>query len=178
MEITVNERILRLAEGDITEQDVDAIVNAANQHLQLGSGVAGAIRQKGGPAIQQECNQIGGCPVGGAVITGGGRLKARFVIHAVGPLGGDPQADQLLESATRTSLQVAAENDLSSIAFPAISTGVFGFPIARCAVIMLSTAIEYLREAEDGPRLVVFCLFGPAAYDVFAAELTRQSRGG
>jgi O-acetyl-ADP-ribose deacetylase (regulator of RNase III) len=168
MEITVNERTLRLVEGDITEQDVDAIVNAANQHLQLGSGVAGAIRQKGGPAIQQECNQIGGCPVGGAVITGGGRLKARFVIHAVGPLGGDPQADQLLESATRTSLQVAAENGLSSIAFP----------IARCAVIMLSTAIEYLREAEDGPGLVVFCLYGPAAYDVFAAELTRQSRDG
>jgi O-acetyl-ADP-ribose deacetylase (regulator of RNase III) len=177
MEIAVNERTLRLVEGDITEQDVDAIVNAANQHLQLGSGVAGAIRRKGGPAIQQECDRIGGCPVGGAVITGGGRLKARFVIHAVGPLGSDPQADHLLESATRASLHVAAENDLSSVAFPAISTGVFGFPINRCAAIMLSTAIKYLREAKEGPGLVVFCLFGQAAYDVFAAELARQLGG-
>jgi O-acetyl-ADP-ribose deacetylase (regulator of RNase III) len=178
MEIIVNERTLRLVEGDITEQDVDAIVNAANQHLQLGSGVAGAIRRKGGPAIQQECNRIGGCPVGGAVITGGGRLKARHVIHAVGPLGDDPQADHLLESATRASLGVAAENGLSSIAFPAISTGVFGFPIERCATIMLLTAIAYLGEVEGGPGLVVFCLFGEAAYQVFAAELARQSGDG
>jgi O-acetyl-ADP-ribose deacetylase (regulator of RNase III) len=111
------------------------------------------------------------------VITSGGRLKARFVIHAVGPLGSDPQADHLLESATRASLHVAAENGLSSVAFPAISTGVFGFPIARCAAIMLSTAIEYLREVEEGPGLVVFCLFGQAAYDVFAAELARQLGG-
>jgi O-acetyl-ADP-ribose deacetylase (regulator of RNase III) len=175
MEITVNERILRLVEGDITDQSVDAVVNAANRHLQLGSGVAGAIRRKGGPAIQRECDQIGGCPVGGAAITGGGRLKARFVIHAVGPLGSDPQADHLLESATRASLRVATERGLSSIAFPAISTGVFGFPIERCAAIMLSTTVDYLREAEAGPELVVFCLFGRAAYEVFAAELARQS---
>jgi O-acetyl-ADP-ribose deacetylase (regulator of RNase III) len=175
MEIAVNERILRLVEGDITNQSVDAVVNAANQHLQLGSGVAGAIRRKGGPAIQQECDRIGGCPVGGAAITGGGRLKARFVIHAVGPLGSDPQADDLLASATRASLRVAAENELSSIAFPAISTGVFGFPIERCATIMLSTTIEYLAEAKEGPGLVVFCLFGQTAYEVFAAELARQS---
>jgi O-acetyl-ADP-ribose deacetylase (regulator of RNase III) len=175
MEITVNGRTLRLAEGDITEQAVDAVVNAANQHLQLGSGVAGAIRRKGGPTIQQECNRIGGCPVGGAVITGGGRLKARFVIHAVGPLGSDPQADDLLASATHASLRAAAENGLSSIAFPAISTGVFGFPIERCATIMLSTTIDYLAEAKEGPELAVFCLFGQAAYEVFAAELERQS---
>ena len=139
--------------------------------------MAGAIRQKGGPTIQQECDQIGHCPVGGAVITGGGRLKARFVIHAVGPLGSDPQADHLLESATRASLEVAAENGLTSVAFPAISTGVFGFPIERCATIMLSTTIAYLNEAEEGLGLVVFCLFGMAAYDVFAAALARQSGG-
>jgi O-acetyl-ADP-ribose deacetylase (regulator of RNase III) len=173
MEITINGRILRLVEGDIADQAVDAVVNAANQHLQLGSGVAGAIRRKGGPAIQQECDRIGYCPVGGAVITGGGRLKARFVIHAVGPLGSDPQADHLLESATRASLQVAAERSLSSLAFPAISTGVFGFPIERCAAIMLSTTIGYLAGADEGLGLVVFCLFGKAAYDVFAAELAR-----
>src|SRR5437868_887631 len=127
MEVMINGRTLALVEGDITEQDTDAIVNAANQHLQLGAGVAGAIRSKGGPSIQRECDEIGHCPVGGAVITGGGNLKARHVIHAVGPHGGDADADEMLASATKSSLQVAEQNQLRSIAFPAISTGVFGF---------------------------------------------------
>jgi O-acetyl-ADP-ribose deacetylase (regulator of RNase III) len=105
MEITINNRTLRLVEGDITELDVDAIVNAANQYLQLGSGVAGAIRTKGGPSIQRECDQIGRCPVGGAVITGGGNLKARHVIHAVGPHGSDRDADEKLIGATRARLR-------------------------------------------------------------------------
>ncbi len=147
-EVTINGRTLRLVEGDITDLDTDAIVNAANSHLQLGSGVAGAIRRKGGPTIQRECDQIGHCPVGGAVITGGGNLTARHVIHAVGPLGSDPNADDLLRNATRASLQVAEQNGLRSIAFPAISTGVFGFPIDHCAQIMLSTAIQ-LSERQD-----------------------------
>ena len=174
MEVTINDRTLRLVEGDITEQDTDAIVNAANQHLQLGAGVAGAIRRKGGPAIQEECNRIGYCPVGSAVITGGGNLKARYVIHAVGPLGSDPDADRLLASATRASLALADEHHLSSIAFPAISTGVFGYPMDRCATVMLPTAIEYLRDAAASLELVVFCLYGQAAYKVFEAELQRQ----
>jgi O-acetyl-ADP-ribose deacetylase len=172
MEITINNRTLRLVEGDITDLDVDAIVNAANQYLQLGSGVAGAIRTRGGPSIQRECDQIGGCPVGGAAITGGGSLKARHVIHAVGPHGGDRDADEKMVSVTRSSLALADEHQLRSIAFPAISTGVFGYPIDKCARFMLSTAIDYLV---DNPRtsleLVVFCLYGQAAFDVFAKQL-------
>jgi O-acetyl-ADP-ribose deacetylase (regulator of RNase III) len=174
MEVTINGRTLKLVEGDISELDTDAIVNAANQYLQLGSGVAGAIRQKGGPSIQRECDQIGHCRVGGAVITGGGNLKARHVIHAVGPLGSDPKADELLADATLSGLDVATANNLRSIAFPAISTGVFGYPIDKCAKVMLSTAIDYLREQETSLDLVVFCLYGVQAFDVFEQELTRQ----
>lgn len=172
MEITVNNSVLRLVEGDITDLDVDAVVNAANQYLQLGSGVAGAIRTRGGPSIQRECDQIGRCPVGGAVITGGGNLKARHVIHAVGPHGSDRDADEKLIGCTRASLELANKHGLKSIAFPAISTGVFGYPIEKCARFMLSTAISYL---EDNPQtsleLVVFCLYGQAAFDVFEKQL-------
>ena len=121
MHLSINNRILRLDEGDITQLDTDAIVNAANRQLQLGSGVAGAIRRRGGPSIQRECNEIGFCPVGGAVITTGGELKARHVIHAVGPLGRKPDADQLLIDAVRNSLSVAEENGISSIGLPALS---------------------------------------------------------
>jgi O-acetyl-ADP-ribose deacetylase (regulator of RNase III) len=174
MEVTIKGRTLRLVEGDITALDTDAIVNAANSQLQLGAGVAGAIRRGGGPSIQKECNAIGFCPVGGAVITGGGDLKTRHVIHAVGPLGGDPDADNLLASATRSSLDVANENGLASVAFPAISTGIFGYPMDRCAHVMLREAVDYLRHAETGLEEVVFCLYGQAAFDVFAAELKRQ----
>ena len=174
MEILINGRTLRLVEGDITDLDTDAIVNAANSDLELGGGVAGAIRRKGGPSIQQECDRIGHCAVGDAVITSGGRLKARYVIHAVGPYGNDPNAEALLASATRRSLEVADENGLKSIAFPAISSGIFGYPIDRCAQVMLSTVRHYLQNADTGLRLVVFCLYGQAAFDVFAAELQRQ----
>lgn len=175
MQITINTHTLELREGDITDLDTDAIVNAANQHLQLGSGVAGAIRTKGGPSIQRECDDIGHCPVGGAVITGGGNLKARHVIHAVGPFGRDPNADDLLASATRTSLQVAEQNKLRSIGFPAISTGVFGFPIDRCAEIMLSVAIDHLNHPTTTLDHIIFCLYGQSAYDVFARELANQT---
>ncbi len=175
MEIKIKGRRLRLVEGDITEQDTDAIVNAANSYLQLGSGVAGAIRLKGGPSIQDECDQIGHCPVGGAVITGGGDLKARYVIHAVGPLGGAPDADEKLVSATRASLAVADENRLKSVAFPAISTGVFGYPIDRCAEIMLAEAIDHLSQPATGLELIVFCLYGQAAFKIFKSELMRQA---
>jgi O-acetyl-ADP-ribose deacetylase (regulator of RNase III) len=178
MEATINGRTLRLVKGDITDLDVDAIVNAANQHLKLGAGVAGAVRRRGGPSIQEECDRIGYCRVGGAVITGGGNLKARYVIHAVGPLGEDPEADALLASATRSSLRVADENGLSSIALPAISTGIFGYPIDACATIMLAEVIGYLRAGESGLRTVVLCLYGRAAFDVFAAELGRQVKEG
>jgi O-acetyl-ADP-ribose deacetylase (regulator of RNase III) len=167
MQKTVNGKIIRLVEGDITALDVDAIVNAANEHLQLGSGVAGAIRRKGGPSIQRECNQIGHCPVGSAVITGGGGLPAEHVIHAVGPMNRNPKADELLQSATSASLKLAAEHGLRSIAFPAISTGVFGYPMDKCAHHMLHTTWHYLAEVDTPLQEVVFCLYGGAAFGTF-----------
>ena len=172
MKIEVNKKIIELVEGDITELTTDAIVNAANSALLLGAGVAGAIRMKGGPAIQEECYKIGKCPVGGAVITHGGNLKAKHVIHAVGPQMGEGDEDTKLTHATLNSLKVAEKNQLKNIAFPGISSGIFGFPIERCAEIMLSTAIEYLRS-ETGLEKVVFCLYGKSAFRVFEKALTR-----
>jgi len=128
MRIKINNTFLELTQGDITDQTTDAIVNAANAALQMGGGVAGAIRRRGGPAIQEECNRIGGTYVGGAVITTGGNLAAKYVIHAVGPRQGDEHADAKLKDATLNSLLLADKNRLKSIAFPAISTGIFGFP--------------------------------------------------
>ncbi|MCG8604668.1 macro domain-containing protein [bacterium] len=172
MQVTINSRVLALVEGDITEQTTDAIVNAANSSLILGAGVAGAIRSKGGPTIQEECNGIGHCPVGGAVITGAGNLKAKHVIHAVGPRMGEGDEDEKLKNATLTSMKVAEENDLKSVAFPALSTGIFGFPVERCAEIMLSNTIAYM-ERETGLEKVVFCLFGQEAFGVFESTLKR-----
>jgi len=174
MKTDIEGRTLELVEGDITEMDTDAIVNAANARLILGGGVAGAIRRKGGPQIQAECDRIGGTFVGGAVLTTGGNLKARHVIHAVGPRMGEGQEHDKLRSATLNSLRLAEEHHLRSIAFPAISTGIFGFPIERCAEIMLATTIGYL-QGKTGLGRVVFCLFGQDSYEVFAAELGRQT---
>ncbi|HQA68634.1 MAG TPA: macro domain-containing protein [Aggregatilineales bacterium] len=173
METLINGRTLALVEGDITEQDTDAIVNAANEHLQLGGGVAGAIRRKGGSAIQAECDEIGYCPVGQAVSTTGGNLKARYVIHAVGPRGGEPQADVKLASAVRSALGEADRLGLRSIALPAISTGIFGYPMEEAAGIMLAAALAYLQQEETGLERVVFCLYGEEAYNIFATELAR-----
>lgn len=172
MKVTINNRTLELIQGDITEMDTDAIVNAANSALQLGGGVAGAIRKKGGPAIQQECNEIGHCPVGEAVITTGGNLKARHVIHAVGPRKGEGEEDEKLKKATLNSLRVADDNNLKSIAFPAVSTGIFGFPMDRCAEIMLTHTIEYLKGDTHLER-VVFCLFGEEAFETFEQTLEK-----
>ena len=174
MEVKVNNSVIQVIEGDITEQVTDAIVNAANAQLVLGAGVAGAIKTKGGPSIQEECNEIGGTFVGGAVITGAGNLKARHVIHAVGPRMGEGGEDDKLKNATLNSLKVADENGLKSITFPAISTGIFGFPIERCAAIMLENAKEYLQQ-ETGIGQVVFCLWGQEAYQVFDDEIQRLS---
>ena len=174
MKVNIGAAVLELLDGDITELDTDAIVNAANAQLALGGGVAGAIRRKGGPKIQAECDKIGGTFVGGAVITTGGNLKARHVIHAVGPRMGEGDEDRKLRDVTLNSLKVADKNHLRSIAFPAISTGIFGFPIERCAAIMLGTAIEYLK-GKTGLERVVFCLFGRASYDVFARQLEQEA---
>jgi len=173
VKVDIENHVLELTEGDITEMETDAIVNAANAQLVLGGGVAGAIRKKGGPEIQKECNKIGGTFVGGAVITTGGNLKAKYVIHAVGPRMGEGNEDEKLKNATLNSLKVADENNLKSIAFPAISTGIFGFPIQRCAEIMLKTAINYLKGQTDLQK-VVFCLFGQESYQVFENQLNKQ----
>jgi len=154
-EIIINNKKISLVQGDITEMETDVIVNAANSQLILGGGVAGAIRNKGGPTIQEECNKIGGTFVGGAVITKGGNLKAKHVIHAVGPRMGEENEDYKLRSATINSLRLMDEHQLKSIAFPAISTGIFGYPIERCAKIMISTAKEYLSgntQIEEVPQ--------------------------
>lgn len=166
---------LELVQGDITELEVDAIVNAANEHLQLGSGVAGAIREKGGPAIQEECDRIGGTPVGTAVITGAGKLKARHVIHAVGPQMGEGDEDRKLASAVRASLALADRHGLVSLALPAISTGVFGFPIDRCARILLTEVYRYLQGGTKLQRVVV-CLWGDESFEAFKRELRRGFR--
>ena len=174
MQIEINHKILGLVAGDITEQQSDAIVNPANSSLILGAGVAGAIRSKGGPTIQQACDQIGGCPVGGAALTTGGNLKARHVIHAVGPRMGEGDEDEKLKGATLSSLKVADDNGLKSIVFPAISTGIFGFPIERCADIMLSNSIDYLKR-DTGLEKIIFCLYGQQAFDTFKITLERQA---
>jgi O-acetyl-ADP-ribose deacetylase (regulator of RNase III) len=170
VELKINKSTLELVQGDITEQDTDAIVNAANAALQLGGGVAGAIRRKGGPKIQEECNKIGGTFVGGAVITTGGNLKARHVIHAVGPRWGEGNEDEKLKNATLNSLKVADQNNLKIVSFPAISTGIFGFPVKRASEIMLKTTIEYLK-GETGLDKVVFVLFDNDTLNTFKDTL-------
>jgi O-acetyl-ADP-ribose deacetylase (regulator of RNase III) len=167
---------IRLLDGDITSLSVDAIVNAANTALILGAGVAGAIREKGGPSIQKECDQIGGTSVGGAVITGAGNLAAKYVIHAVGPRMGEGDEEAKLKNATLNSLSIARDRNLHAIAFPAISTGIFGFPIKRCAEIMLDTSITFLRQYGK-PKEVIFCLWGDENLQIFRDTLdTRPVR--
>jgi len=174
MKVNIENRVLELLEADITEMQTDAIVNAANARLVLGGGVAGAIRRKGGPKIQEECNKIGGTFVGGAVITTGGNLKAKYIIHAVGPRLGEGNEDEKLKNATQNCLKLADDNNLKSISFPAISTGIFGFPIERCAEIMLETTIDYLKD-QTCLEKVVFCLFGQDSYQVFANQLKQET---
>jgi len=174
VEATINRSVLALVEGDITEQETDAIVNAANERLAGGAGVDGAIHRAGGPSILAECRQIGGCPTGQAVITTGGDLKARYVIHTVGPVyrGGTRGEAELLESAYRECLKLASKKGLKSIAFPAISLGIYGYPREEGARIALKTSIEYLKAHEDIAR-VHFVLFGRDMFDLFRGELRK-----
>jgi len=179
MHIQINHTVLELVQGDITGLDSDAIVNAANERLAHGGGVAGVISRKGGPVIQRESDgwvrQHGRVVTGSAAITSGGNLKARYVIHAVGPIyDGTPRSAELLASAVRSALRMADEHDLRSIALPAISTGIFGYPIEEAAQVMLRAAIEYLR-GETGLERVVFCLYGRPAFEVFSRELAAQT---
>jgi O-acetyl-ADP-ribose deacetylase len=169
------ERIV-IQQGDITEMDVDAIVNAANNDLVLGAGVAGAIARKGGESIQQECNEIGSIPVGYAAITGAGKLKARFVIHAASMgLGDVPTTTKTLRTSTAHSLRLAAERNLKTIAFPAVGTGVSGFPMEECAQIMLAEGVQHL-QGETPLETIYFVLFDAAARDVFRRIWEKMQR--
>jgi O-acetyl-ADP-ribose deacetylase (regulator of RNase III) len=174
MEVKINQGMLSLVTGDITSEETDAIVNAANTGLSGGAGVDGAIHRAGGPSIMEECRKIGGCPTGQAVITSGGNLKAKYVIHTVGPVyqGGMHGEADLLRSAYLSSLTLAAAKGLKRIALPAISTGVYGYPIGEAAHIALKTAVDYLRENTDIER-IRFVLFDRRTYDIFAAELKK-----
>ena len=155
-----------IQQGDLTETDVDAIMNAANNDLQLGGGVAGAIRRKGGDEIQRECDAIGSIPLGGAAITSGGRLKARHVIHAASmELGGRTSAADL-RSSTAHSLRIASEHNLETIAFPAVGTGIARFPIRECAQIMLSEAMKHL-QGETSLKKIFFVLFDADSLKIF-----------
>jgi len=171
----LTERIV-IQQGDITEMDADAIVNAANNDLILGAGVAGAILRKGGPSIQEECNEIGSIPVGYAAITGGGKLKARYVIHAASMgLGDVPTTSKTLRTSTAHSLRLAAEHKLKSIAFPAIGTGVSGFPMEECAQIMLGEAIQHLKS-ETSLEVIYFVLFDSKGRDTFRRTWEKLQR--
>lgn len=179
MLIRINRVALELVQGDVTALDTDAIVNAANERLAHGGGVAGVISRRGGPTIQRESDawvrRHGPVTTGSAAITSGGDLKARYVIHAVGPVyDGTPRSAELLASAVRAALRMADEHGLKSVALPAISTGIFGYPLAEAAQVMLRAAIAYLEEDTDLER-VVFCLYGQPAFDVFARELAAQA---
>jgi O-acetyl-ADP-ribose deacetylase (regulator of RNase III) len=164
---------IELVKGDITSLPVDAIVNAANESLQLGAGVAGAIRRSGGSVIQRECDRIGHCETGGAVVTGGGDLPARWVIHAVGPVwrGGGAGEERLLASAVASALRRAEEIGAKSVALPALSTGVYGFPMERAAEISLRGARLFASSARSVER-IVFCLFGEEAFEAFEKART------
>ena len=177
-------RSLRIIDGDITEQDVDAIVNAANEMLAHGGGVAGAIAAKGGPEITSESRrwveEHGRVPTGSAAITGGSALKARYVIHTVGPVwqGGSRDEERLLASAVRSALKLADERGLASISLPAISTGIFGYPIELAVPTILTAVLGYLDEHSDSSlRDIRMCDMNKAALALFAEEVARLAGG-
>ena len=176
VQATIGKTTLRLVTGDIADQDTDAVVTAAHWRLNKGMGTDGTIHSKGGPAIYEECRRIGGCPIGDAVITTGGNLKARHVIHAVGPVwhGGNEDEPKLLASAYRRSLEVAVQNGLHSISFPSISTGAFGYPIQVAAPVALTAIIDFVRTHEhelEEVRMVLYTREDERAYTIFAQAL-------
>jgi O-acetyl-ADP-ribose deacetylase (regulator of RNase III) len=178
MHIDINNSRIELIRGDITDQVVDAIVNAANASLAGGGGVDGAIHRRGGPAIMLVTNQKypGGCPTGSAVVSGAGNLKGKFVFHAVGPRwsGGTSGEPELLRSAYRTGLELAVKHDCQSIAFPSISTGIYGYPIQQAAPLAMQTVIEFLCEHSTPIQLVRFCLFSDTDLAVYEGVLENK----
>lgn len=172
MQAKINETIIQAFCGDITEETTDAIVNAANERLAGGAGVDGAIHRAGGPAIMDECREIGGCPTGQAVITTGGILKAKYVIHTVGPIYRDGLRGEakLLESAYRKSLELARKKSLRSISFPAISTGIYGYPVDGAAHIAIKTCVDFAQDNTE-IKLIRHVLFSKEFYDIFSSQL-------
>jgi len=172
VKVTINKSILELIEGDITEQETEAVVNAANSSLLGGGGVDGAIHRAGGPKILEECRKLGGCPTGEARITTGGNLKAKYVIHTVGPIysGGKKREAELLANAYKNSLSLASQYKLKSVAFPSISTGAYGYPVNEAAMVALKTVINYFKT-HTGIELARFVLFGLKAYQAYDKAL-------
>lgn len=163
---------VRVVRGDITEAPVDAVVNAANSHLAHGGGVAGAIVRKGGGVIQEESDRIGYVPVGQSVVTTAGSLPARFVIHAVGPRWGEGDEEAKLRSAVRSTLELAEKKGFASIAMPAISAGIFGFPKDRCARIIVAEIAAFAPAAKTVKEIDLY-LMDPGTIDFFAKEVAR-----
>lgn len=163
---------IRLIQGDITTLDADAIVNAANNELLPGGGVCGAIFRAAGPALKEACKQVGYCATGHAVLTSGGNLRARYVIHAVGPVweGGQNKEEQLLAGAYRNSLKLASVHQLQSVAFPNISTGIYGYPKEQAARVAIRTVLEFLEQHEF-PRQVIFCCFDEENLNIYRTQL-------
>lgn len=176
METLIGKTIVRLVTGDIADQDTDAVVTAAHWRLNKGNGTDGTIHSKGGPEIYAECRRLGGCPIGDAVITTGGKLKARHVIHAVGPVwrGGEEHEEKLLASAYRRSLEVAVQHGLHSISFPSISTGAFIYPIRLAAPVALNAILEFIRKDKHEfmeIRMVLYPREDEQAYTIYAQAL-------
>ncbi len=172
MKVKIHNAVLELVKGDITQESTDAIVNAANSRLAGGGGVDGAIHRAGGPEIMAECGKLGACPTGSAVITTGGRLKAKHVIHTVGPIyrDGRHKEPELLKSAYESSLNLAHEKGLTSISFPSISTGAYGYPVDEAANIALKAVIDLLKS-DKGITLVRFVLFSDDALEAYERAL-------
>jgi O-acetyl-ADP-ribose deacetylase (regulator of RNase III) len=171
---TFSGKTLKLVMGDITERDVDAVVNAANTHLQHGGGVAGAIVRKGGQIIQEESDAIGYVPTGSAAITTAGKLPSKFIIHAVGPRMGEGNEDNMLKNAVKSSLELAAGKGLASISMPAISSGIFGFPKDRCAKILVSTSKDFLiKNSNSSLQVVEFCIHDQLTLGFFKQEFDK-----
>ncbi|MBI3397743.1 MAG: O-acetyl-ADP-ribose deacetylase [Deltaproteobacteria bacterium] len=178
MQITISSTTLSLTKGDITQEETDAIVNAANSRLAGGGGVDGAIHRAGGPKIIEECRRIGGCPTGSAVITTGGNLKAKYVIHTVGPIYQDGRHNEakLLASAYKSCLELAAKKVIKSISFPSISTGAYGYPINEAAEIALKTVIDFIKANKEKLSLVRFVLFSDKDFEVYKKTLEKLTK--
>ncbi|MGB8132778.1 MAG: macro domain-containing protein [Nitrososphaeraceae archaeon] len=174
IQLAEKKKIIRLVKGDITERAVDVIVNAANSYLKHGGGVAGAIVRKGGGIIQKESDKIGFVPVGSSVITGAGKLPCKAVIHAVGPKMGEGDEDAKLRSSVSSSLTLASERNFRSISMPAISSGIFGFPKARCAEILVEEAKKYLMSNATSLEIIEFCVIDDETTNNFKKEFANM----